>query len=258
MDRFVAYFGAAVAMAVAAVILFASAPSHHAHVWAVVLAAGAAAVMLVAAGDLFLTRPRLVLDDPHAKDRPIINTSLGLEPDTEGYHGGTIGVAMPAASAATGASYLVGYGKSASFAYLRVWNKPRLGGKEAKNVTCRLTFLDAAFQLLHEIDGRWSATPQHRHSELTLRAHEATIAKTTSASSAHVLDIAMKYPDEDECYAFNEENRFVDPKELRHHALGAPPVHVKVEVFGSNARRVTANYVLTTADDGRLQIEAWT
>jgi len=231
-----------------AAVLLAAAIATGRHSWALALYGLAAFVFVLTVVEPLVTRPRFVFGKPYVRTRHVDE-----QPRLTGASGG--GTISLAAISVTGTETSASGGRSASFAYVPVMNRPRLGSKDAEHVSAELRFHGEDGTLLHEISGRWSATLQHGASELTLRPPEITMPRTRTERDAHPLDVAMKYPSERQCYAFNDENRFSAPGNLRHRPLGQPPIRVEITVAGTSARTLRGHFVLSHDANGAIHIE---
>ncbi|MCR4338576.1 MAG: hypothetical protein NUW01_01680 [Gemmatimonadaceae bacterium] len=122
-----------------------------------------------------------------------------------------------------------------SFAYIDVSNEPRWGDTSADNVRINLTFWDeSGNRLFTGVKGRWAAEDdQPLRPQTGLRAPQISIPAN---GSAEPVDMAFKYRDEARWYVFNDDNRVVDPHELRHRELPGNFVYVRVQLIGSNVR----------------------
>jgi hypothetical protein len=231
-------WGIAVSLLIGAAVLAMSGGSH----WYVLLLVAGAAVfglagLWVAIQD-WRARPRLFIESPRIEmrgieKRPFIQgeSVAGTIPAPQFY----------AASATSGGSAIASSGSASYeplfFAYVDVLNRPRKssGGKDAEKVHAKVRFFTHGGDLIEQINGKWSSSFQHPHSEGSLRAEEKDIPANENGEP---LDIAMKYERDDQCHAFNEENRFHAPSDMRHRPLGTESsLIVEVELRGRNARK---------------------
>lgn len=136
---------------------------------------------------------------------------------------------------------------TAWFAYVPVENRPKRGGQDAANVKARIRFLDAAGTLITEIHGRWADTDMDHGRDKILRAPEVPLPAN---GNARLLDVALKYVEDDQCFAMNDEN--VMYRRLRHRPLGNRLVHVQIDVRGSGCQ-ASADFDLIHEGIGSVQ-----
>lgn len=136
---------------------------------------------------------------------------------------------------------------TAFFAYVPVENRPARGGQDAANVKARIRFLDAGGALITEMHGRWADTDMDHGRDKILRAPEVPLPAN---GNARLLDVALKYFEDDQCFAMNDEN--VMYRLLRHRPLGNRPVHVQIDVRGSGCH-ASADFDLIHAGSGSVQ-----
>ena len=97
--------------------------------------------------------------------------------------------------------------------------------------------------------GWYTSTPDIRP---TLGTPEIDIPKRPKPDP---LDVAIKYLDDDEAYAFNDENRFTVPDDLRHRPLGDSPTRVEVTVISPGTYKAQGVFELTVVSDGAIVIQ---
>lgn len=258
MDRAITIGVAGIGVLIAAVTL-AVAPSPQAWgAWWVLLLLTVGIVLVLIAiyiGNRDVrARPRLVFGDAKAEIRGTTRKPTGgYEPalmmttttTTALYITNLIPSAFPLSG--FGPATYIGPGDQAVYGtYVLIANKPRIAGRDAKDVVTRLRF-EGSDGSITEIHGRWSQLPQHGDPERTLEAEGIDIP---SNGEWKWLDVAIKYQDDEVCYAFNDENRFRS-RDLRYRALGPSPIRVEVTAKGSNCQPATASFVLTHRGKGR-------
>lgn len=255
--RALGFWGVGIAALVAAIAIAVTPKEHQWAAWYVVL-------LLVLAGGALLggtalaalqelqARPKLVFGEPFVEARGVVRIPLarGVSDSVAG----TIPAATSLSASATG-SYLDAVttthfddrDRPAFFAYIPVSNQPRRRGRDAENVHARIRFVeDHSSRELYEIQGRWAEILQHGDPERILRGEEVTIP---SNGSRRLLDVAFKYPDDDDAFVFNDENRFLAPQDLRYRSLDRVRVRIEVTLTGSNAA-ARGVFVLTHSGAG--------
>ncbi len=209
----------------------------------------AAAVLLAVSGLLFRrdlrSRPRLVIGEPTAEIRGVTHEPSGrqsqmMSTTTTTVYMSSIDVSEMALTGFDPTRQGKRRDSSLFGTYVRISNQPQVAGRDAENVVTRLRF-EASDGTVTEMHGRWSQLPQHGDPERTLEAEGITIP---SNGERKWLDVAIKYQDDEICYAFNDENRFRS-RDLRYRPLGPSPIRVEVTAKGSNCRPAKANFTLT-------------
>lgn len=265
--RAIGIWALAVAAFVAAVTIAVTPPNHDWDAWYVLLLLATAGTLFVGGTGLVVmqdrrAKPRLVFGEPFVEWRGVVRLPIP-HPSSDSMSGTT-----PAARSVTATSYAdsmnTGPGGAATylepvttthyeegdrpahFAYVRVGNRPGRDGRDALNVHARVRFYDHPGVLLYDMVGRWSEIVQHGYPERTLRGEEITIP---SNGAERLLDVAFKYPDDNTCFAFNDENRFAAPHDLRYRALGNGPIRVEIVIQGSNAS-TTGTFTLSHGGRG--------
>jgi hypothetical protein len=91
---------------------------------------------------------------------------------------------------------------------LRLVNSPVTPGKDsvAQGVRATITFYTPDGNKLVTMDGRWSDTPQHAERDRSKDFVTDILTVSIPIGQARNLDIVFKHPDEDECYAVNNDN----------------------------------------------------
>ena len=214
---------------------------------AVLFLAGAVVLLVVSR----LGRPKLVFDESKTEPR-FFNYARGLS--TTEPHGVTgIGPQGPryastAASVPAIGTPTVPFGSLGSedcdafFMYAFVRNVPRVGCREARDVHPWVIFRDTEGQILYEMQGRWSDSPQSAP-ELTQRAQERTLAANDNPAR---LDVAFQATKDGLCFAFNDESYF--SADYRNRPLGKAQVDVEIIVKGTGRLRDSQRYQLIPGD----------
>jgi hypothetical protein len=134
-------------------------------------------------------------------------------------------------------------------AYLHISNKPKRGSTTAQSVQLELRF-SRGDEILYEIAARWSDTSQSVGYESTQTPHQRDLSPN---GLRHRFDIAAKFPNTDQCYAVNDENRYIG-WEAR--PLGKNPVTVEVTAQGANVETLISRWRLThDGIEGSLHLE---
>jgi hypothetical protein len=117
--------------------------------------------------------------------------------------------------------------------YAQVENVPRVGedgvSHAAGNVHATLRFMNDAGDIIAELAGRWAHRPQDAVVEATQAPATADLPPN---SGPYKIDVAIKYPNDPECFAWNDQTRF-ETTDLRGKGLGADPVTVEIDLRGS-------------------------
>jgi hypothetical protein len=209
----------------------------------------AAVLLLAVSGVLFRrdigSRPRLIIGEPTAEIRGVTRKtsdrhSQMMSTTTTSVYISNIDVSEMAVTGIDPTPRRERGDQTLFGTYVRVSNQPRLSGRDAENVVTKLRF-ESSDGTVTEMHGRWSQLPQHGDPERTLEAEGITIP---SNGEPKWVDVAIKYQDDDECYAFNDENRF-QSRDLRYRPLGPSPIRVEVTAKGSNCRGARAVFTLT-------------
>ena len=150
----------------------------------------------------------------------------------------------------TSTTYVTGIGRRDDevlvwIVYALVENVPSEGDERreavARNVHATLRFSDENGVIVEGLPARWSEHEQDVPVErITGRP---TYVDLPVDSGAVRIDVALKYPGDSQCYAYNDETRFTT-HDLRGIELGPEPVTVDVTVIGADVRS-SARYRLT-------------
>lgn len=243
----IAFGAAGVAGIVAAVVGAGSVAHDQPSVWSApwfltVTSAGALFVLIASLvhRSARQEQPRLVFGEPVVTLR-----GINVSPPTGGYTplrldevkfgtGATAPIVGTYATTHIGPSHI-----TALFAYVPVENRPTRGGTDAANVKARLRFSDSAGNVITEMHGRWADTDMEGRRDTILRAPEVPLRAN---GNPRLLDIALKYLEDDQCYAMNDENVFYPM--LRYRPLGPRLVRVEIEVRGSGGCRAQEEFDL--------------
>ena len=112
-------------------------------------------------------------------------------------------------------------------AHLHVTNEPKnkKSKQMAENVTLSIRYLRDGEEIVPPLNGRWSGDDQLSPFEWTQRASERSIS--TNNRNPERLDVAIKYPADNECCAMDDTVRF-NAGDWRKYPLGPGPVEVEV------------------------------
>jgi len=110
------------------------------------------------------------------------------------------------------------------FVHVKFRNNPqfRSADARAKDVIAEITFFDSTGEneVLNPFKGRWGDTIQPSYLERGSPTRELHSVDFEESGNDHELDIALKYRDEEFCYAYNNESYFApgwkEPKFLLH------------------------------------------
>lgn len=96
------------------------------------------------------------------------------------------------------------------FTHVKFRNNPQVRSADAraKDVIAELTFFDSEGknEILNPFKGRWGDTIQPSHLERGIPTRELYSVDFEESGNDHELDIALKYRDEEVCYAYNNES----------------------------------------------------
>lgn len=143
----------------------------------------------------------------------------------------------------------------ADFARVQVSNSPPVGqrGQLAPKVAARITFARTdGTELVSRMIGRWAETPQRIESgRLGLSLDEAQLDIDCNGLP-HPLDVAMKYPGDEDCYAYNFENSVASDLRVEGHRLRGSEFRVTVLLRAAdNADPVEGHFILRNHGRGR-------
>ncbi len=136
------------------------------------------------------------------------------------------------------------------FAHVDVRNSHSSPGEgvEAKDAIGEVTFYDASDGevLLGPLRGRWrESDPPPELSPYKTHPTADAIDLAPNESIPHELDVAMKYPEEEECFAYNNANYWTaNWSKLPAHRLNAEEMRVRVAITGSNFKPLVGWFVL--------------
>ena len=116
--------------------------------------------------------------------------------------GGVTSTASTSASTTIHMTSMTSLGRVFDIAYLHVCNR---GSRAAEAVHLRLRYLRDD-ECLFEFPARWSDTPQDVGYESTQTPHQRDLAAN---EMRHKFDVAAKFPHANQCYAINDESRFI-------------------------------------------------
>lgn len=142
---------------------------------------------------------------------------------------------------------------AASWSRVRIANDPGDGpGAMAQHVAALVTFFDGAGTThLGEIEGRWASEKQAPEMQrLGLTKEGRTVDMPANGDDHFPLDIAMKFDEEEECYAYNDENGKAGSIRLPKHRLVGSDFYVQVRVKGTNTARVIGWFKLRNPGPG--------
>ena len=124
--------------------------------------------------------------------------------------------------------------------------KRRTHENTANNVSAKLTFYDVDERLLiGPIFGRWSDSDEPKTSTDIPKLINAQIL---SNGTPLKLDLFMKFPEDEFCYAYNNDSYFFDNWRHVNHKLSAERFYIHVELVGE---RVEKEFWFTTNNKER-------
>ena len=147
----------------------------------------------------------------------------------------------------------------ASWSRVRIANDPGDGaGSLAETVAALVTFYDPTGKTpILEVEGRWASEKQAPEKErLGLSKEGRTVNMPANGDDQFPLDIAMKFDDEAECYAYNDENGQSGTIRLAKHKLVGTSFVVRVRVKGTNTERATGWFRLLNPPGQTLSLQA--
>jgi hypothetical protein len=122
------------------------------------------------------------------------------------------------------------------FAHARFHNNPtiRSAEAEAKDIVAEITFFnsDGKNQLLEPLYGRWEGTQSPSSLPRGDPTRDLQSVKFEVSGLHRDLDIALKYLDEDACYAYNNESYFVQKWKKPEFVLQGKQFQVRVRLRG--------------------------
>jgi hypothetical protein len=128
-----------------------------------------------------------------------------------------------------------------------VTNEPinKKSKQKAENVTLSIRYLRDGEEIMTR-DGRWSGDSQLNPFEWSQRASERTIAPNLNPER---FDVAIKYPEDDQCFAMDDTVRF-HQDDWRKYPLGNGPVEIEVTARQSGEEPVVTRWRLTHGGPG--------
>ncbi|MEO8291136.1 MAG: hypothetical protein ABI649_09115 [Gaiellaceae bacterium] len=151
---------------------------------------------------------------------------------------------------------------TADFVRVNVANDPKEGrqGSLATDVIAHVDFFSEDGKNLLSIAGRWAETDQPPEvQKLGLSLAEREISLSPNGLD-HPLDIAMKYPDDEACYAFNDLNGARAAPDMRYppHELSPWTYQVVARVRGHRVPELEMAYKLVNPGKGQtLSLSEW-
>jgi hypothetical protein len=126
--------------------------------------------------------------------------------------------------------------------HLHVTNEPvnKRSKQKAEAVTLSIRYSRDGEEIMTR-DGRWSGDSQLNPLEWTQRASEKTISPNFNPER---FDVAIKYPEDDECFAMDDTVRF-NPADWRKYPLGSGPLEVEVTARQSGEEPVVTRWLLS-------------
>jgi hypothetical protein len=129
---------------------------------------------------------------------------------------------------------------------LAVNNPPReLEAVTAEKTTARLTIRSEDGSTLGPVVGRWASSKQEHERERAGLELEHSEKDIEPNDLAEPIDVAMKYPEDEDCFLWNDENSQVPDGRLERHRLKGKTFLVDVVLKASNTPHVSRRYVLT-------------
>jgi hypothetical protein len=120
-------------------------------------------------------------------------------------------------------------------------------GATARKVAARVKICGADGSLLVDMQGRWSASEQeHERARVGMSVEHLETDIPANEFVPRPIDLAMKYPDDEDCFAYNDENsRMPDDGRLESHRLVGKTFIVEVAIRDGEGRRASRRFVLT-------------
>ncbi len=132
------------------------------------------------------------------------------------------------------------------FARVNIVNDPPAGsrGATAEQVTASIEFRTDDGSYPVKMMGRWAETLQRGETgRLGINLQEAQLDIVPNGLS-HPVDIIMKDPGDNVCFAYNHENSTAMDLKLPKHELTEAQYLVRVTLRGANVEPISADYVL--------------
>ena len=167
--------------------------------------------------------PKLILAAVH----PLLHPIVVLSPALGGSTSGSVSFAVSG----------IDHVGDAHFVYVSIANKRHKRRKAAMNLTVALKFIGLEGNQLYEINARWSDPQESQLNAPTLAAPQLDVLPATGIS--RYFDVALKYPKDEICYAFNDQNR-THADDLRYR-----PINDRIALVRSE---VTADHGITRAE----------
>lgn len=125
---------------------------------------------------------------------------------------------------------------SPSFAHIPFCNNPQVRSADAraKDVVAEITFFDSEGkkEVLEPFWGRWGDTKQPSYLESGTPTRELDSVDFEESGLEHELDIALKYQDEEVCYAYNNESYWASGWKLPKFILHGERFQIRVRLRG--------------------------
>jgi hypothetical protein len=218
-----------------------------------------AAYRLQQSVDEYLERPRPHLVFSSTEVQTGVNIVVFYVP-VSGYGGPVATGGTSAASASATESHVTARRQAvADFARVVVTNDPAgKPGEIAQRVIARLKVSDVDGNELLRATGRWAEQRQAPESLRIGMDKEAIPIDLDPNALEHELDIAFKYPQDANCYVYNNDNgQYAGDLRYRKHELAGKQFRVDVELQGSNVGPVRASFLLENGGaNGSLQLTA--
>lgn len=122
------------------------------------------------------------------------------------------------------------------FTHVKFCNNPqvRTADARAKDVIAQITFSDSEGEneVLNPFKGRWGDTKQPSYLEQGTPMRELHSVDFEESGLEHELDIALKYQDEEVCYAYNNESYWASGWKLLEFILHGERFQISVRLKG--------------------------
>ncbi len=182
-------------------------------------------------------KPRLEFGAPYRKEQTV-GTVVGPFGSAIGASG--VGGFSPLSAGSVPAGAGTTNTIKTTFVYVPIYNAKRPERRAAEGVVAKIHY-HASTTMEVPIDGRWADPPESQLKLPTQRADEKTILAN---GNAEPLDVAMKYTDDDCCYAFNNDNRSAAPLDLRHRPLPDKTTPIETELSSTTAQPLKGRFEL--------------